>query len=112
MRLLTESKTVLADLQTPVGIYLKVRDVFPESTLLESSDFHGNDNAVSVIGVHPFARFEVNNGIIRSGIAGAMKEAAITPDAPLVAQMNDFIRSFEPETSETRRYNGFFGYTA
>jgi anthranilate synthase component 1 len=111
MKLFTETKPILADLQTPVGIYLKVRDVFPESALLESSDFHGNDNAVSLIGLHPLARFEVNNGIARSGLAGAVEETAITPGVPLIEQLNAFIRSFELQTPVTR-YNGFFGYTA
>lgn len=111
MNLLTETKTILADLQTPVGIYLKVRDVFPESALLESSDFHGNDNAVSLVGMHPLARFEVHHGVIRSGVAGAMRETAITPAAPLITQLNAFIRSFET-SMPTARYNGFLGYTA
>jgi anthranilate synthase component 1 len=110
MRLFTETKTILADLQTPVGIYLKVRDVFPESALLESSDFHGNDNAVSLIGMHPLARFEVNNGVVRAGLVGAVSETAITPAAPLMAQLNAFIRSFEMQTPVP--YNGFLGYTA
>ncbi|MDR3351214.1 MAG: anthranilate synthase component I family protein [Prevotellaceae bacterium] len=111
MKLLTETKSILADLQTPVGIYLKVRDVFPESVLLESSDFHGNDNAVSVIGLHPFARFEVSGGVVRAGVAGEVTETAITPGAPLITQLNDFIRSFEWQAPVTR-YNGFFGYTS
>ena len=38
----TISKKVMGDLHTPVSIYLKVRDIYPESALLESSDFHGN----------------------------------------------------------------------
>ena len=29
-----------ADLETPVGIYLKIRDIYPQSALLESSDYH------------------------------------------------------------------------
>jgi anthranilate synthase component 1 len=63
--MITQTKTVLADVQTPVSIYLKVRDIYPESALLESSDFHGNENSVSMIGFNPMARFEVNNGQIR-----------------------------------------------
>ena len=43
----TISKQVLGDLHTPVSIYLKVRDIYPESALLESSDFHGNENSLS-----------------------------------------------------------------
>ena len=44
----TISKKVMGDLHTPVSIYLKVRDIYPESALLESSDFHGNENSLSL----------------------------------------------------------------
>ena len=49
VRIQAESRTFLADLQTPVGIYLKVRDLFPESALLESSDYHTSENSYSFI---------------------------------------------------------------
>ena len=39
-RIKTITRILPADLQTPVGIYLKVRDLFPQSALLESSDYH------------------------------------------------------------------------
>ena len=50
----TISKQVLGDLHTPVSIYLKVRDIYPESALLESSDFHGNQNSLSFIALAPW----------------------------------------------------------
>ena len=56
----TESETVMGDLQTPVGLYLKLRDVYPCSALLESSDFHGNENSLSYIALAPIAQFSVN----------------------------------------------------
>ena len=49
----TISKKVMGDLHTPVSIYLKVRDIYPESALLESSDFHGNENSLSFIALRP-----------------------------------------------------------
>lgn len=49
----TISKKVMGDLHTPVSIYLKVRDIYPESALLESSDFHGNENSLSFISAPP-----------------------------------------------------------
>ena len=56
----TVTKQVLGDLQTPVGIYLKVRDIYPESALLESSDFHGNENSLSFIALNPLASIAIN----------------------------------------------------
>ncbi|MBP9580134.1 MAG: anthranilate synthase component I family protein, partial [Parabacteroides sp.] len=49
----THSKKILGDLHTPVSIYLKVRDMYPESALLESSDFHANENSLSFIALCP-----------------------------------------------------------
>ena len=50
----TISKKVMGDLHTPVSIYLKVRDIYPESALLESSDFHGNENSAPPLGEHRY----------------------------------------------------------
>ena len=51
----THSRTILGDLHTPVSTYLKVRDVFPQSALMESSDYHGSENNRSFIGLCPLA---------------------------------------------------------
>ena len=58
-RIKTITRILPADLQTPVGIYLKVRDLFPQSALLESSDYHTTQNSFSFIGVEPMADFSV-----------------------------------------------------
>lgn len=58
----TASKKLLGDLHTPVSLYLKLRDVYPQSALLESSDYHGNENSLSFIALRPIARIGVNNG--------------------------------------------------
>ena len=108
----TKSKTILADLQTPVSIYLKVRDAYPESVLLESSDFHGNENAISFIGLNPIARFEANGGEITVVYPDAsIEKRSIQPS--VVTQLDQFVHSFEiKEDENTSGFNGFFGYTA
>ncbi len=55
----TSSRKLLADIITPVSIYLRIRDVYPNSLLLESSDYHGNENSYSFICMKPVAGFEV-----------------------------------------------------
>ena len=45
----TKHKTMLGDLHTPVSTYLKVRDIFPQSALMESSDYHGSENNRSAL---------------------------------------------------------------
>ncbi|MEL6734147.1 MAG: anthranilate synthase component I family protein, partial [Bacteroidota bacterium] len=52
-------KKLLADTVTPVSLYLKLRDHFAYPMLLESSDYHGNENTLSIIGLEPFASFKL-----------------------------------------------------
>lgn len=61
-RFRTATKKLLGDLHTPVSLYLKLRDVYPQSALLESSDYHGDENSLSFIAFRPIARIGVNNG--------------------------------------------------
>src|SRR3972149_9715095 len=58
----TKTRKLLADTITPVSIYLRIRDIFPNSLLLESSDYHGNENSYSFICLKPLAGFKVENG--------------------------------------------------
>ena len=58
----THSRTILGDLHTPVSTYLKVRDVFPQSALMESSDYHGSENNRSFIGLCPLASVSIDHG--------------------------------------------------
>src|SRR6187431_766964 len=60
-KLKTSSKKLLADTLTPVNIYLKLRDVFAGSILLESSDYHGHENSRSFICCDPMASLIVSN---------------------------------------------------
>ena len=108
----TQTKTVLADVQTPVSIYLKVRDVYPESALLESSDFHGNENSFSLIGLNPMARFEVNDGQLRLIYPnGQLEETSIQADTS-VPQLLDQFRGMFEVNENAGEFNGFFGYMA
>ena len=59
---LTNSKKILGDLYTPVSAYLKIRDLFPQSALMESSDYHGGENGRSFIGVEPIANVSGGHG--------------------------------------------------
>ena len=63
--LYTHYKKILADTITPVSIYLKIRDNYPNSILLESSDYHANDNSFSYICFNPIAHIEVKDQQIK-----------------------------------------------
>lgn len=105
---------MLADVYTPVGIYLRLRDRFPGCILLESSDFHVAENSFSFICVHPIAGIEVstaeafefkypNEKVIRKKLAG--KRAVI-------AELDGFLKRFQPlGKSEMPVAQSLFGYT-
>jgi anthranilate synthase component 1 len=59
----TTSKTILADLYTPVGVYLRLRDLYPQSALMESSDYHDASNSRSFIGINPIASVAIGHGM-------------------------------------------------
>lgn len=105
-------RKLLADLQTPVGIYLKVRDMYPQSALLESSDYHSSDNSFSYVGVGPIARFSVRGGKATMQYPdGRVEVVDVAGPGALADSLDRFIHSFEV-TGETDTDNGFFGYTA
>ena len=57
----SKHKKILADTLTPVSVYLKIRDIFPHSILLESSDYEVNNNDYSYICCNPIASIELKN---------------------------------------------------
>lgn len=77
----TKHKTMLGDLHTPVSTYLKVRDIFPQSALMESSDYHGSENNRSFIGLNPVASIGINHGVATTTYPdGSTEEHTITAD--------------------------------
>src|SRR5690349_12074692 len=57
----TSVKRMLADVYTPVGIYLRLRDRFRDTILLESADHHGTENSYSFICVNAMAGIEIRD---------------------------------------------------
>ena len=57
----TSCKRMLADVFTPVGIYLRLRDRFRDTVLLESTDHHVAENSYSFIGINAIAGIEVSS---------------------------------------------------
>ena len=91
----TISRKVLGDLHTPVSIYLKVRDIYPESALLESSDFHGNENSLSYITLCPLASIGINNGECTAIFPdGESEVTTLTETFDVADAMNAFLKRF------------------
>jgi anthranilate synthase component 1 len=110
----TKTRKMLADTITPVSIYLRIRDVFPNSLLLESSDYHGNENSYSFICLKPLAGFEVDNGVATETYPdGSKVDTVLTDHYQFSERFRAFLNSFEQqETEEQVPVNGLFGYTS
>ena len=108
-----QTKKLLADLQTPVGIYLKIRDIYPESALLESSDYHSDDNSYSLIGVKAIASFKVQNEqIIKEYPCGKVEIEELHESIKLTSAFQSFLKKFEVRGNNSTGLNGFMGYTS
>ncbi|BCS86048.1 anthranilate synthase component I [Prevotella herbatica] len=113
----THTEKILADLYTPVAVYMRLRDIYPQSALMESSDYHGNDNSRSFIGIHPMANIQVSHGVIRSTYPdGSVDETVINTSVKGKAKdvvadaINNFIGHFKVE-GEGKDFCGLYGYT-
>lgn len=108
----TASKTILGDLVTPVSTYLRVRDAYPQSALMESSDYHGGENSKSFIGLHPIASVSIEHGIgVLKYPNGEIVEHPITKEYGSAQLINEFVDSFKIE-GENANYCGLYGYTS
>lgn len=108
----TTTKTILADLYTPVSVYMRLRDIYPQSALMESSDYHEKDNSRSFIGLNPVASVSISHGeAVCSYPDGTTVRHAVNHDYRSDNAINDFINRFAI-TSDCAEYCGLYGYTA
>ncbi|MBP3244742.1 MAG: anthranilate synthase component I family protein [Bacteroidaceae bacterium] len=108
----TASKTILGDLNTPVSTYLKVRDAYPQSVLMESSDYHGGENSKSFIGLHPIAQVSIEHGTGKIKFPdGTQTEHKIDENYGSAQVINEFLDAFEI-TGDNSNYCGLYGYTS
>lgn len=111
-QLITHSKKLLADTLTPVSVYLRLRDRFPNSLLLESSDYHANDNSFSYICCNPIASIKVSNGMITQEFPdGSATETIMNSETNVVGILDAFAKAFSSQPSDLKFINnGLFGY--
>jgi len=113
-QLKTYSKKILADTITPVSIYLKIRDKFPNSILLESSDYHANDNSFSYICCNPIASIKVENTTISEVYPDGNTQTTEASRDNVTSAIHNFSQRFEADSNSAYKFihNGIFGYTA
>jgi anthranilate synthase component 1 len=110
-KLITSHKKLLADTTTPVSIYLRLRDVFPNSLLLESSDYHSRENSMSYVCCEPIAGLLLNNDILKLNYPDGAGQSFAPGTFDLIHQINIFIDSFDTDAQPGKMIsNGLFGY--
>lgn len=110
--ILTEYRKRLADTITPVSIYLQIRDRFANPILLESSDYHGQENSYSYICFNPLATFIFNAGVVEEKLPfGETKIYEVSSEQNLVDSLRAFGNKFETLPDQFKfSSNGLFGY--
>lgn len=110
----THYRQILADMVTPVSVYLKVRDKYANSLLLESADYHAGNNSFSYICCNPVAFIKVENEIItRSFPDGHTLEKNIDKTVNVMHEIREFASCFETSKTDFKFINnGLFGYMA
>ena len=108
----TSSRTILADLYTPVGVYMRLRDLYPQSALMESSDYHDANNSHSFIGINPIASVAIGHGLATVSFPdGTTLQRPLAPDfgtSEAIHALIDRIRVSGADASSC----GLFGYTS
>jgi anthranilate synthase component I len=117
IELSTTTKKILADVFTPVGIYLRLRDRFRDTILLESADFHAGENSYSFIGINAIAGIEISNlSEIEYKFPGQEpKKVSISKTTKVTDELWKFMQEFtiaEPAEMPVSMAQGLFGYTS
>ncbi len=108
----TISKTILADLYTPVGVYLRLRDLYPQSALMESSDYHDQSNSHSFIGINPIASVAISHGVATINCPdGSTVRRALDSNFDSSNAIHTLIDNIKIEGNNTQNI-GLFGYTS
>ncbi|PTR00817.1 anthranilate synthase component 1 [Mucilaginibacter yixingensis] len=111
IKIKTHYKKLLADTTTPVSIYLRLRDVFPNSLLLESSDYHSRENSMSYVCCDPIGGLVLESGELTINYPGKPKETYAQGSFELINSIDNFLANFETEAIQLKMIsNGLFGY--
>lgn len=113
----TQFKKMLSDVYTPVGIYLRVRDRFRDTILLESTDYHIAENSFSFICINAIAGMEITDQrSIEFKLPGQSPEKLeINSPAEVPGMLWDFMQRFDVKKSEDKMVSsvqGLYGYTS
>jgi anthranilate synthase component 1 len=106
-----KKKKINDDNKNQVSIYLRLRDVFPNSLLLESSDYHSRENSVSYICCSPISGFVLDNDELKKKFPDGTTEVSAPGTFELTDEINSFLSRFETDAQTGKIIsNGLFGY--
>lgn len=114
IKIYSKTREILGDILTPVSIYLKIRDRFPNSFLLESSDYHAKENSISYIGFSPLAEFKVDKEHVVQQLPRGEIDVTSINQSNVKQLFYDFSNTFSAESHDTGGFtkSGLFGFTA
>lgn len=108
----TIQKKRLADSTTPVALYLKLRDHFPNTLLLESSDYRAKENDASIICINPVSELIINHNKVKILRPNKNYESFFINNKYEVNNLiNNFLYSFQAKNGYTS-YSGAYGYAS
>ncbi|WP_185857513.1 anthranilate synthase component I family protein [Blattabacterium cuenoti] len=106
----TIQKKILADSATPIELYLKLRDIFPNTLLLEYSDYQISKNNSSILCIDPISELILDQNVLRISYPNCVhKDIFINDKLDIQILIEDFFQKFENE-SITYFYSGLYGY--
>src|SRR5690554_4305175 len=106
----TSYKKMLADTTTPVSIYLRLRDVFPNSLLLESSDYHSRENNMSYVCCVPIAGIKLDEKELEISYPDGETITKQADSIDLKKEVSDFCSTFKGDEDSNFKFisNGLF----
>ena len=116
IKIKTTVKSQLADLFTPIGIYLRLRDQFRDTILLESAGNHGEENNFSFIGVNAIAGIEIRDyhqAELKFPLENPIKiDLENQKLSDLLWNFSQTFQCDEPSHKIGKQAQGLFGYTS
>ena len=113
MKIKTNFLKIISDINTPVGVYLKLRDLYSKIFLLESSDYKGSENSLSFICFDSKAQISINNNNVKFKIHRKEVEYKLEKNKKAIDYLNKFKNQFELDKNDFNfPSNGLFGYTS
>ncbi|WP_185863997.1 anthranilate synthase component I family protein [Blattabacterium cuenoti] len=106
----TIHKKILADRTTPIELYFKLRDIFPNTLLLESFDYQITKKNSSILCINPISELILDRDVLRISYPNCVqKHIFLNEKLDIQIFIEDFFQKFENENT-TFSYSGLYGY--